>query len=310
MAPRAATVRLFAPELWGQVETFSRLCSGTYAFNKRAQRALAGITQHFEKAVIFQTLASKLRPNLEIDRKELDDQGFTPAANSRELAAVIEAAVVELYSSVDCTAKVLHAIYGGTSRRFKESTRSFFQNFEAIEGTFPDALKTVLRDVDWYQDLCFLRDELTHLGTGTCHLGKTGASVTYMHGGIRVDDKPFIVDDVFAWLSRLVDTVNAFLGRVFYLLRQTLTSNRVYQLCGMVEGRMLMRYVNPTEQLTFDSGECGSYHWFEQPDAPACPFMSQCGAYARTRPTMVRAVEAGTEKVPNQKLDGEGSTSR
>jgi hypothetical protein len=52
----------------------------------------------------------------------------------------------------------------------------------------------------------------------------------------------------------------------------------------MVEGRMLMRHVDPTDEINFASGTCFSYQWFEQPDAPICPFVGHCGAYARTRP--------------------------
>ena len=52
MPPKIADALLFfAPELWGEVERFSHLCSRTYAFDDRAQRALAGVRQHFEKAV-------------------------------------------------------------------------------------------------------------------------------------------------------------------------------------------------------------------------------------------------------------------
>jgi hypothetical protein len=92
---RPATVRIFAPELWGQVELFSNLCSETYKFNEREQRAVAGVRQHFDKAITFQTLAAKLRPNLQIDLAQLNAQGFTPAEHSREPATVIEAVITE-----------------------------------------------------------------------------------------------------------------------------------------------------------------------------------------------------------------------
>jgi hypothetical protein len=178
---------MFAPELWGQVELFSKLCSETYKFSERDQRALAGVAQHFEKAVMFHRLALKLRPNLNVDQAELNELGFTPATNSRELGIVIEAAIVELYSCVDCTAKVLHAIYGPTSRGFKDSTRFLFKNFDDISGAFPDAIKDVLRGVTWYERLRFLRDELTHLGTGSCHLDEATTKVCYMHIGVKTD---------------------------------------------------------------------------------------------------------------------------
>jgi hypothetical protein len=299
MPPRLPTVRLFAPELWGQVDFFSKLYSETYKFSEREQRALAGVAQHFEKALIFQRLANKLKPSLAVDQAELDQRGFTPATNSRELGTVIEATILELYSSIDCTAKVLRAIYGTTSRGFKESTRSLFKNFENIRGTFPNEIKEIIREVTWYVDLLHLRDELTHLGTGSCHLDEKTTSVRYMHVGLKTNGKPLIVDDVFTWLSNLIEAINRFLGLIFHFLRKTLKSTRVMLPCGFVEGRFLMRYVIPTEEITFASGECGSYQWFEQPDAPTCPFVEHCGAYARTRPMINPAtVLAGKNKPP------------
>jgi hypothetical protein len=286
MPARAATVLLFVPELWGQVEQFSKLCSETYKFDEREQRALAGVGQHFDKAVIFQELAVKLRPNLAVDEAELNERGCTPATNSRELGAVIEAAILELYSSVDCTAKVLHAIYGATSTGFKKSTRTLFKSFDSIGGSFSDAVKDVFRGVNWYKRFCFFRDELTHGGTGSCHLDEATKSVRYIHVGIKTNGTPLIVDDVFIWFSGLMEAVNAFLGQIFHFLRNSLKSARVMQICGMVEGRFLMRFVDPTEHITFASGDCFSYQWFEKPDAPTCPFVAHCGAYARTRPMM------------------------
>jgi hypothetical protein len=225
-----------------------------------------------------------VRPALAIDRAEINEHGFTLAENSRQLATVIEAAIMEIYSAVDCTAKVLRAIYGPSTRGFKESTRFLFLSFDSIKGDFPDALKDILRNAAWYEGLRFLRDELTHLGTGSCHPANATEAVSYMHLGIKTDGKPLIVDDVFQWLSTLIEVVNDFLGRIFLFLRNSLKSTPVMQICGMVEGRMLMRYLDTTQEVTFASGQCHSWQWFEQPDAPTCPFVTNCGAYARVRP--------------------------
>jgi hypothetical protein len=275
---------MFAPETWGEVDYFANLYSGTHEFGRRDQRALAGVSQHFRKALTFHALAIKLRPNLEIDIAQLDERGYTPAANSNELATVIEAEILELYSSVDCTVKILRSIYGPSSKGFKDSTRYAFLNTDKIGGSFPENLKTVLKSAVWFQDLCFLRDELTHLGTGSCRQDGPGGKIGYMHVGIQKAGKPLIVDDVFAWTAELNDSVNQFLGSVFRQLRTSLQPGKVAQFCGLVEGRMLMRYVDPTDQITFSSGECSSYEWFEKVDAPTCPFIRNCGAYERTRP--------------------------
>jgi hypothetical protein len=57
----ASHLLFFAPEYWGELERFSKLCSGTYAFSGREQRALAGVGQHFEKAVTFRRIAEGIR---------------------------------------------------------------------------------------------------------------------------------------------------------------------------------------------------------------------------------------------------------
>ena len=213
---------------------------------------------------------------------------------------MVEASILELYSSVDCTAKVLRAIYGPASRGFKDLTRFLFKNFQETQGAFPDELKNILLRVTWYDGLLFLRDELTHLGTGSCHLDHSTTKVRYMHVGLKTNGKPLIVDDVFRWLDGFLQAINLFFGQIFHFLRASLKSGRVMLICGMVEGRMLMRYVDPTEDITFASGVCGSYQWFEQHDAPTCPFVAHCGAYARTRPTMNPASLLAKQKKSEQ----------
>jgi hypothetical protein len=273
---------MFAPEFWGQVGHFSRLYSETFSFKEVEKRALGGVSQHFDKAATLRDLAVKLRPNLDIDRAELIKNGFTPALNATEFSAVIEAAILELYSSVDCTAKVLHAIYAKHSRKFSDSTRKLFSGFEKIEGEFPEQLKKIFRSVTWYEEFRFLRDELTHLETGSCTLNHETGKVQYMHPGIKKQGNVLVLEDVFQWFEIMMAHVNNFDGEVFEFLNSTLKDTPIIQICGMVEGRALMRHVNPAERLTFNSGTCFSRQWFELPENPTCPFVDACGAYRRT----------------------------
>jgi hypothetical protein len=284
MAPKVADALLFfAPELWGEVERFSNLSIETYKFDERGKRALSGVRQHFDKAGTFRSLAVQLAPGLRLDRDQLNAQGFTPAQRSREVAAVIEAAVVELYSCVDCTAKVLRAAYERRTKGFKDSTRSLFRNVDAITGDFPDALKEAIRGASWFARLLFLRDELTHLGTGSCDLPHDSNKARYLHFGVKEHGKPLEIEDIFTWLDQLFAHINLFLGQVFSFLRNTLSDTPVIQMCGMVQSRMLMRKVVPTQPLDSSSGVCMSWMWFEKPDAPTCPFAARCGAYSATR---------------------------
>jgi hypothetical protein len=126
---------------------------------------------------------------------------YTPAFNSHELATVIEASILELYSSLDCTAKVLHAVYGHGSRAFPKSTRKLFCNYDKVTGSFPDELKEVFRTADWYDGLRYLRDELTHLATGSCSLDHKTGVVSYMHMGMKLRGQVYIIEDIFTWLA-------------------------------------------------------------------------------------------------------------
>jgi hypothetical protein len=227
---------------------------------------------------------SRYRPNLQIDETQLDQRGFTPADNAGELATVIEAAILELYSSIDCTVKVLRAIYGDTTRGFKDSTRSLFQNADKLTGAFPDVLKPLFVNAAWYPELRLLRDELTHLAPGM--VGRNGADgpVSYMHFGLKPGGKPLKIADVFGWLETTAGLVNAFLGPVFHHLNGTSHDTPIMEPCGMVAGRMLMRQISPAGQITFDSGICQSRVWFDLPENPTCPFKDHCGAYKNGAP--------------------------
>jgi hypothetical protein len=280
--PPLPTVRIFAPEVWGEVQRFANFYEPTHKFKARDARAVSGVGNHFEKSVTLQTLALKLKPGLEIDKAQLDEKGYTPALNAHELSAVVEAAVLELYSSIDCAAKVIRAIYGPGSRSFPESTRRFFQSVETISGSLPESVKTVVKQTTWYGGLLYMRDELTHLSTGSCSRDHKTGLVNYFHPGMRRNEEPFVIEDIFDWLSNTTAQVNRFLGQIFSILNTTIKPIPVQQVCGFVEGRLLIRYVDPTEiPLIFNSGQCFAYRWFEKPDNPTCPFVSTCGAYQR-----------------------------
>ncbi len=275
---------MFTPELWGQVERFQNFWSTTYVFDDREQRAVRGVGAHFEKGQVLLGLAKKLRPNLETDRTELEQRGVTPAANARELATVVEAAILELYSCIDCTVKVLRAIYGRGTRGFKDSTRGLFQNIDKMSGSFPPELKPIIAGAQWYGGLRHLRDELTHLATGSVHANNKTGVIWYIHQGLKNGTGPLIINDIFEWFDITTGQVNAFLGAVFHYLNSTLADKPMFQICGMVRGRVLHRWVSPAGELTCHSGGCGAWVWFEQPENPTCPFKEVCGAYRNKAP--------------------------
>jgi hypothetical protein len=280
----APALLMFAPEHWGQIDRFQHFWSTTYEFDEREQRAVAGVRAHFDKFRRLNELAKKLLPSLQIDRTQLHEQGFTPADNAAELATIIEAAILELYSSVDCAAKVSRAIYGPGTRGFRDSTRNLFQNVMKLMGSFPEELKPLFKVAPWYWPLLHLRDELTHLATGSVHLDDETGFVRYFHRGLKQGEVPLIIDNIFGWLEQRMEQVNKFLGMVFLYLNGTLKDKPVFQICGIVEGRVLHRYLRPVAEITFNSGMCGAWVWFERPENPTCPFKDHCGAYLNKAP--------------------------
>ena len=145
-------------------------------------------------------------------------------------------------------------------------------------------MEAAIASAGWTKRLINLRDELTHLATGNIHMDAATGVVRYDHRGLKEADKPLSIEDIYGWLQTTVDQVNGLTGQVFHHLNQTLVDRESYETCGMVGGRFLWRYVSPVGELTFNSGRCGAWIWFEKPDLPTCPFVDSCGAYQRKAP--------------------------
>ena len=274
----------FTPERWGEVERFGNFYSETYKLDDRERRAMSGISGHFLKARQFHDWALQLAQNLEIDENELNENGFTPAIHSHRLSAVIEATVTELYATIDCCVQILRAIYGPTSQGFKkDTTTALYWYVDKITGSFPEALKALFRVVPWYSMLRKIRSEIAHLSVGNCHLDRQTRKVNYFIDGVLPKDKPPYIDDIFAWLEQTEAGLNTHLGQIFGYLNSTLSATPVATICGMTEGRMLMRHVIPSDPLDFNNGICIAWPWFEKDENPTCPFVSACGAYKRAK---------------------------
>ncbi len=279
-----ATVRTFAPELWGQVDIFRHFHIGTHKFNSDTTKAITGVTNHFQKALILNQLAIKLRPNLFIDEAELQSKGYTSASNAKEFSAVLEEVFTELYSSIDCTRKIVVSIYRHT-RGLSDSTRKLFQKVRSghINNDFPSELKQVIASADWFDELLAIRDELTHSDIGTCFIDRDTKLVTYMHTGIHHEGKPLIINDVMGRIHFLIESINKFLGVVFHFLNAQLKVTTIDMLCGIFFGRGYLRKLTLAPSIDFNSGICQSYTWFDNDSQFRCPLANSCGAYASAK---------------------------
>ena len=277
---KAGTVRMYAPEQWGTLEKFNKFYNSTHSLSDTGKRSVSGAINHFHKAITLRDLAIKLIPNLEEDEKELNENGYSRAINSKEISAVIEGVILELYSSVDCTRKVITEIYSNY-QGIPDSTRKYFQNIMKgkIDPKFPEQLVIAVTEATWYSGFRMIRDELTHHDTGSCHKDRETGKVGYMHTGIKIKDKPLIIDDIFQKLEQTFSEVNQFVGRVFAYLYSELNDTPVTQMCGIFDGRAYTRLVSPSQAVDFHGGICESHKWFDLEENPTCIFASECGAY-------------------------------
>lgn len=279
--PKAANVRLFAPESWGMVARYSKFYEATHQLSSEARKALRGISGHFDKAVIFRSLASDLRAGVALDVEHLHTHGYTELEHSRKLAAVIESEIQELYSAVDCTRQVVHCLFSKTCRGFPESTRRTFQAIRdgKLTGLAPE-LERTFANAHWYWQLLHMRDALTHSDTGMCRT-LDGTTISYSHPGLTQHGQPLEIPDIFQRLESLANSVNQFIGEVFYYLYGQLKQEPVMQICGIFEGRFYFRQVAPLPDLSFHSGVCGTRHYEASAGGRRCPLAEQCGAFTR-----------------------------
>lgn len=279
---KPATVRLYAPDIWGALEKFSKFYAGTYNLTSKGKKAVSGAISHFHKAIVLKNLAIKLTPNLDVDYQNIQQYGYSDAINSKELSAVIEATILELYSSLDCSRQVITEIYS-KYQGIPDSTRKFFQNIQSdsknIDENFPEELRLAVKEATWYNGFRMIRDELTHHDTGSCHKDQKTGKIWYSHSSIKFNDKSMIINDIFDKIEQSFNEVNQFIGRVFFYLCSQLNDTPITQICGIFNGRAYTRLVSPKDAVDFHGGKCESKVWFDLENNPRCIFFDKCGAY-------------------------------
>jgi hypothetical protein len=225
-------------------------------------------------------IALEISPKLAEDESELKEHGYTDSKRSKELSALIESVILELYSSLDCTRKIISEIYK-THRGVRDSTHKLFNNM--FEGTVAETVPLEIRDTfqsasSWYPEFLKIRDALTHSDVGSCHLSKDG-KIRYSNFATGDGKRPFTKEDIFQYLDTLQEQINRFTGSIFAYLNTTLHDDEVQQLCGIFGGLGYTRYVRPSEAIDFNSGKCNN--WFDSPGKPRCPLADNCGAHRR-----------------------------
>jgi hypothetical protein len=275
---------VFQPERWGQVEKFRKLWPSTYHLDRMETTYLAGVEGHFHKFQVLRGLATEILPRLERDKAELEEANFTNAAESRKLAAVVEAMLGELYSALDCTRRVLAAIFPKATPNIGRGLGPFLA--DAGKGSWkdsvPNSIREALGDTTWFDEPRELRNHSVHSDPGSCHWGTKG--VSYMASKPPKDgpqNRVQVVDDILGRLDGWATRVNATMGAVFKGLNDGLSDDEVNVPCGIYNFRFYERFIRPSEATTFHGGRCKSRSWFDgAPDENKCPLRDRCGAFA------------------------------
>jgi hypothetical protein len=94
----------------------------------------------------------------------------------------------------------------------------------------------------------------------------------------------FHITDIVSVVRNFDSQVRVLLEEIakFYLT-QLLPIPRMYP-CGLYRGLMYIRVIEPSPNLNFNSGHCGSWDWFEQSPEKICPLATRCEAYTRKWP--------------------------
>ena len=276
---------MFAPDHWTALGKLKAFLGPPFRDSRELQNALQASVDRARRFETLAALANRLQPSLLEDLEELERTGFTPAQRSSEFAALIEVLLCELYAVLDALRYTLYWAYPTVRGVQKKSTSKLFSR--ASEGQygedFPKEIVVMLKTAynDWFLELRRFRTELTHGGTGSCHIDKDSHRVKYIHSGLGSTHRALVIDDV-------VGKVNELTGKVFVLMRgvgdymyRQLRGEEKIQFCGIYKGRMYTRRVAPSPDLTWQSGICDAKRWFEEKPEFHCPLANRCEAYAR-----------------------------
>ena len=286
-SPESETFALFfAPDHWTAVRRFSQFIGPPF-HDPEVVKGTKTAASHLDKFEVLAAMANRLTPTLVEDQLELDRDGHTPAIRAREFAALNETLVCELYGSLDGVRRALFGAYRAVEGVQNESTEKLFKRAAAGKygRLFPEDVRLDLAaaHATWFPTLKKLRTELTHGDIGSCHLDRKTNRVRYMHMGLGTEARAMVIDDIVGQVNDLAKHVSHLVEGVFKHLYARLEPAERRLVCGMYNGRVYERLVNPELALTFDSGRCFSKAWFEKEPSLACPLKEQCGAFSSGR---------------------------
>ena len=272
----------FAPEQWDSVTKFRKFNYIPLENNSLFKRGVSTTEEHLRKFRTLAEIANELMPKLEIDENELKKDGYTSAKYSKQLSAIVECSINELYSSLDGIRDVIYSIYSHIQGIQKKSTSKLFSKAKDNDypHDFPIELNTLLSEAydSWFIKLRIYRTEFTHGSLGFCHKDDKTNKISYMHSGLGNSQKALIIDDFISYINDTFKNVLLLQHNIFEFFYNTLLLESTTTLCGIYKGLAYMRFIEPEKDLTFHSGICHSLE-YKYP----CPLKDKCGAYTNAK---------------------------
>ena len=278
----------FRPGDWSERDRFHQFCQTScrpdgdrkFVAGSKTFESHLGAHWHMDSFRVLVELARDLAPGLADENLELETKGYTNARNGQKLRTLIEVAIKELYSALECTIKVIHAIYGNKVRGFQQSVSRFVKR-PKIQESLPPELR--LPEGGSWVDLVDLRALLTHFNVGHVSMAKDEPRIEYLHADFKKDGGAFHLEDLFDWVETLEEQLSAFQECVYgFLNRNHIEPGEVQVMCGMYRGLCYTRLLEPADDVSWHSGTCEARGWFEQEGKEPCPLRSRCGAYRRS----------------------------
>jgi hypothetical protein len=137
----------FAPQDWTHLHKLLAFVGLPLPKDANVRIGLRDFESHLDKVSILWRILERLRPNLILDREELEKLGGTNNLHSQEFAAVCESIVGELYSSLDGLRTFIFGTYRHVQRVQRGSNGKLFEG--ARDGKygadFPEEIR-VLED--------------------------------------------------------------------------------------------------------------------------------------------------------------------
>ncbi len=278
----------FAPEQWTPLRKLRYFLGPPLPPDGNVRIGLRDCEQHLDKVEVLWRVADRLRPNLALDREELDRFGGTSNLHSQELAAVYESIICALYSALDGLRTFIFGLYRNVPRVQNGSNGKLFDRAAGKEygPAFSEEIRVLLAEArdSWFLRLREIRTELTHGSTGTCHLDKATKEVRYLNEGVKRDGGAFFLDDIEGVLRTFDRQVRELVYSIAAHFFPQLEPTPQFHMCGMYRGRWYGRMVAAAPDVSFADGHCLSYDWFEKESGYFCPLAGRCPAYERKWP--------------------------